>query len=309
MTKTDTLFFHSKYVTSERILYTPSGFAKSSLLHLQEIGSLQARKPYISGRNDLASYLFILVQSGSGILQYDGQQYDLAAGDCVFIDCRKEYYHQTSENLWSLQWIHFNGPTLQNIYEKYNARGGLPRFHPLYPERFIAIWEQILHTAGSQDYIRDMRINESLNMLLTLLMEESWHPETQRKDGSRQNLLAVKNYLDENYRKKISLDELSSRFFINKFYLTRIFREQFGIPINNYLLQLRITHAKQLLRFTDATVESIGLECGIGAVNYFSRIFKKIEGISPSEYRKEWLTAPEEKIEQGENNHVIHETI
>ena len=77
-------------------------------------------------------------------------------------------------------------------------------------------------------------------------------------------------------------------FYINKFYLTRIFKEKFGVTLNNYLLQIRITHAKQLLRFTDKTVETIGVECGMGSVHYFSRMFKKIEGISPSEYRKIW---------------------
>ena len=60
------------------------------------------------------------------------------------------------------------------------------------------------------------------------------------------------------------------------------------MSINSYLLQLRITHAKQLLRFTDETAEAIGIECGIGPLNYFSRTFKKVEGITPSEYRRQW---------------------
>ena len=100
--------------------------------------------------------------------------------------------------------------------------------------------------------------------------------------------MEIRSYLDENYTKKITLDQLSERYFINKYYLTRIFREQFGVSINNYILEKRITHAKQLLRFTDQTVEEIGEACGMGALYYFSRMFKKIEGVSPSEYRKLW---------------------
>ena len=65
---------------------------------------------------------------------------------------------------------------------------------------------------------------------------------------------------------------------LNKFYLTRIFKEQFGTSINSYLIEKRITHAKQLLRFTDKSVESIGMECGMGAPYYFSRMFKNVEG-------------------------------
>ena len=64
--------------------------------------------------------------------------------------------------------------------------------------------------------------------------------------------------------------------------------EQYGMSINAYLTSLRITHAKQLLRFTDKTVEEIGLECGLGALHYFSRVFKEVEGVAPSVYRSQW---------------------
>ena len=143
-------------------------------------------------------------------------------------------------------------------------------------------------TAGSDDHIRDMRLNEQLTSLLTCLMEESWHPDFQQTHGKKKDLMEIRSYLDENYTKKITLDQLSERYFINKYYLTRIFREQFGVSINNYILEKRITHAKQLLRFTDQTVEEIGEACGMGALYYYSRMFKKIEGVSPSEYRKLW---------------------
>ena len=81
---------------------------------------------------------------------------------------------------------------------------------------------------------------------------------------------------------------MSERFFINKFYLTKIFKETYGTTINSYLISKRITGAKQLLRFTDKTVDEIGNAVGMEDANYFSRMFRKVEGISPSEYRKQW---------------------
>ena len=104
----------------------------------------------------------------------------------------------------------------------------------------------------------------------------------------RVELLEVKSYLDEHYTEKIVLDDLAERFFINKFYMTRIFKETYGTTINNYLISRRITRAKQLLRFTDMTVDEIGNAAGMGDANYFSRMFRKIEGSSPREYRKKW---------------------
>ncbi len=134
-----------------------------------------------------------------------------------------------------------------------------------------------------------MHISEKITSLLTLLMAESWHPEADAPVVlKKQSLHHVKDYLDQNYREKITLDDLASTFFINKFYLTRIFKEQFGISVNSYLAQIRVTHAKQLLRFSDLTIEQIGRECGIEEPAYFARVFKKVEGIAPGEYRKMW---------------------
>ena len=274
--------------SSQRILYTASNFAKTSLLYLQEIGHLQAMQPHSSRRSGLASYLFFMIESGSGVLTYDGNTYHLSAGDCVFIDCKKPYTHTTSTDLWQLKWCHFNGLGMANIYEKYLERGGLPCFHPEDPASFDSILSGLHRTAESSSYIRDMKINECLAALLTSLMQESWQPESQHNSTRRQDLTLVRSYLDEHYTEKITLDALAERFFINKFYLVRLFKEQYGLSINHYLQQIRITKAKQLLRFTDKTVEMIGFECGLGAHSYFTRTFKKVEGITPIEFRQQW---------------------
>ncbi|MBP5281868.1 MAG: helix-turn-helix domain-containing protein [Lachnospiraceae bacterium] len=280
----------SAIVTSDRVLYTPSGFARDSLLHLQEIGRLTARKPHVSARAALASYLFFMVTEGEGTLTYEGKSYELTKGTCVFIDCRVAYSHATSpKKLWTLEWCHFHGLALEQIYKKYVERGGRPVFRPENAEAFQNVWERLFELAKGSDYVRDMKINEGLSSLLTLLMQESWHPEEigdlAVKKGS---VLQIKAYLDANYAKKITLDDLSARFYVNKYYLTRVFKERYGQSINSYLLGVRITRAKQLLRFTDKSVEEIGLECGLGALHYFSRVFHEVEGMPPSKYREQW---------------------
>ena len=149
----------SSSVCSSRIIYTPSTFARTSLLHLQEVGSLQAVHPHVSQREDLVSFLCFIVLSGEGELSYEEQTYQLHSGDCVFIDCRKAYSHSTSDNLWSLQWCHFYAPSLTAVYEKYKERGGRPVFHPDDLTAFTSLLTDLYNLASSSDYIRDMRIN------------------------------------------------------------------------------------------------------------------------------------------------------
>ena len=83
--KMSTPIFPQTSVTSNRIIYTPSEFAKTSLLHLQETGELKAERPHTNSRSGLDSYLFFIVISGSGNLIYDDATYKLKTNDCVFI--------------------------------------------------------------------------------------------------------------------------------------------------------------------------------------------------------------------------------
>ena len=186
------------------------------------------------------------------------------------------------------------------IYAKYCERGGLPVIRGVYMGRgddvscgadvsqYSTILTDIYTLASSSDYIRDMRINGKLNDLLTLLMESSWHREAHTNAPKKMDISSVKSFLDEHYKEKLSLESVASHFFIDKHYLARLFKEQYGVTLVTYLQQVRITHAKRMLRFTDKSIEEIGLECGIGELNYFSRVFKKLEGVSPSEFRRLW---------------------
>ena len=311
------LFTSSPSVQSSRILYTPSPFARSSLLHLQEVGSLIAIKPHTSKREKLQSYLCFMVEDGEGELVYEGKKYDLKSGDVVFIDCRKAYSHSTGNScstgnahsvdntlgidsicdshsdgtaskLWSLRWCHFYGPSMPAIYAKYCERGGLPVIRGADVDQYSTIISDIYTLASSSDYIRDMRINGKLNDLLTLLMESSWHRGNSSNAPKKMDISLVKSFLDEHYKEKLSLESVAGHFFIDKHYLARLFKEQYGVTLVTYLQQVRITHAKRMLRFTDKSIEEIGLECGIGELNYFSRVFKKLEGVSPSEFRRVW---------------------
>lgn len=281
-------FSSSPSVNSSRVLYTPSFFARESLLHLQEVGSLTAVSPHTSKREKLQSYLCFVVEDGEGELTYEGDRYLLKTGDVVFIDCRRAYSHSTNQKLWSLRWCHFNGVAMPSVYEKYKARGGRPFFQPTDANKYIYLLTTLFDLASSSDYIRDMRINEKLNSLLTLLMEQSWNPDSATGTRKRSELFKVKEYLDNNYTNKITLDELASIFYIDKFYLAKTFKAVYGTTISNYLITKRVTRAKQLLRFSDLTIEEVGMDVGVDNACYFSRMFRRAEGITPGEYRKQW---------------------
>ncbi len=280
---------HNELEKSDRILYTPASFAKLNLIYLQETGELKAKKNHISRRKSLKSYLFLIVINGTGKISYKNQDYIVKKGECVFLDCTNGYSHESIDDSWTLKWVHFYGENMQGIYEKYIQRGGKPCFKSKNFVEYDSLLDDIYSLAASDINVRDMKLYERLVSLVTMIMSDGFENDLQQTgETSARNLMPLKKYIDEHYNEKITLDFLAEKFYINKYYLTRLFKKQYGNSIVNYILQVRITHAKQLLRFTDMSIEYISEECGFSDTNYFSRAFRKIEGISPAKFRKMW---------------------
>lgn len=285
-------YFTDRSVDTDRIVYTPSAFAKTSLIYAQEIGTLRALRQHTSHRTKLESFLFFVVIGGAGELRYEGKCYNLKVGDAVFIDCTKPYAHQSDEGaLWTLKWIHFHGVALPEIYRKYVERGGKSVFRPKEYAPFVELIDRCFNIASGNSYIRDMELNSAFSELLVWIMQQTVRQidtDTQGGKVRRVQPATIKAYIDVNYSQKISLELLATRFFVDKTYLARLFKEQYGVTLMEYLYSVRMTKAKELLRFTDETIERIGEMVGMDDSNYFSRVFKKVEGISPSEYRRRW---------------------
>ena len=93
-------------------------------------------------------------------------------------------------------------------------------------------------------------------------------------------------YIDENYGKDISLDEMSQMMGISSYYFSKLFKNETGTNFIDYLTNIRINKAKELLDEGRLSVKEIGIEVGYPDPNYFSRIFKKNVGKSPSEYKE-----------------------
>lgn len=102
----------------------------------------------------------------------------------------------------------------------------------------------------------------------------------------------VKNairYLEENYMDQINLEDISRYIGISPQHLSKIFKEETGMNYIDWLTRLRIENAKKLLVEKKSTVKEVCYMVGYNDPNYFSRIFKKIEGVSPTEYVSEIL--------------------
>lgn len=100
-------------------------------------------------------------------------------------------------------------------------------------------------------------------------------------------ITAIQGYIDRNYSREISLDELSHVFNISKYHMSREFKRYVGKSPNDYLIDLRISKAKELLVDSKRKISDIGQLVGIPNTNHFLYLFKTREGLTPSSFRKQ----------------------
>ena len=94
------------------------------------------------------------------------------------------------------------------------------------------------------------------------------------------------NYIDFHYMEPLNLESLAERFVINKNYLSTRFHREVGMTVTEYINRTRIQRAEDLLKKKTLSMQAVAEQCGFSDANYFTRIFRKINGRSPNEYRK-----------------------
>lgn len=147
---------------------------------------------------------------------------------------------------------------------------------------------------GTADYELQM-IKNSLELLLINLYEPyrkeiKGHPWAQNQlNHYEQKFLSMEKYMCENLGRSITLDELSKATGLSLSTIKRIFNSQAGCGALHYFIELKIKEAKRLIKEADMSLTQISESLGFSSIHYFSRIFKNITGISPSQYAKSVL--------------------
>lgn len=216
----------------------------------------------------------IWVKHGEGIFTIDGQSYELAKGQGMFM--RHGYPHSYHGKELGTAWCtFFCTESLLNytIGERSHVVFNVPDFL-------------------EKDATELCRLARSSASTLTLsaagytYVSEILAAITKDHDDI---VDAIKNYLRSNLTRDLSLDEIARHIGMNKYALCHYYKEHRGHSIMEEFKHVRISLAKRLLRYSSESVEEIGRRCGFDSHSYFSMRFREVCDCSPSEYRKRYL--------------------
>lgn len=144
---------------------------------------------------------------------------------------------------------------------------------------------------GAVDYllkpVEEEALAEVLERLETMLNKDGKKTEEQTEEKLNPSVLeSIIEEIRRNYKDNITLTELAERYNISAGHLSSLLKEELGMPFSEYITSKRIQRAKELLDDESLSVDAIAREVGYKDYFYFTKVFKKAVGISPSKYRK-----------------------
>lgn len=187
--------------------------------------------------------------------------------------------------------------------ENLNIKGYPQNFVPIcssvipirkYQHEIYNCYHEIISTQEKKDIGWDLLTKVLSQQFLVLVLKEL----SPQRSGSIQDYFQLKmydkntiaqtitNYFQENYMKKISVEEIARYTYLSTTYVTKIYKEMTGDTPINYLISLRMDKAKEILGEGHFSVQEVAKQVGYDDPYYFSKLFKKRYGCSPSEYKK-----------------------
>ena len=156
-------------------------------------------------------------------------------------------------------------------------------------EELMGCLELMLREAGESQPGYEQVCRSLLDVVLIRLGRPRDAARSDDASGTRasRECALVRRYIDDHFKENLSLDQLAQLAHLNKYYLAHTFRREFGVSPIHYLIARRVEESRFLLRETDHTLSLIAQILGFSSLSYFSQCFRRAEGISPLEYRRQ----------------------
>lgn len=232
-------------------------------------------------------YLIHYVRSGQGIFRRSRVEYRLRAGQ-GFLICPGDvtYYQADRDDPWSYSWVGFDGYKAASSLRQANMTADSPIFELAEPDGIWPIFE-LLEDAKKLSAGRELRLIGAVYMFLSYLAEYAAGERTSAQAGLQELYVrAAAEYIDKNFARRMSIEELAAYIGLNRSYLCAIFKAEMQQSPQQYLIRCRMERACELLAGSALAIGDISRSVGYDDPLVFSKMFAKLIGLPPREYRK-----------------------
>lgn len=232
-------------------------------------------------RGRLDYYLLYIVEGEAKV--YNENEFVIAKeGSIIVFPPNKAYGHTSKHTKISYLWVHFTGSDVESILNRYGINL-FPTINIANAENKISNrFQRLFDGFAKNDKFRDYDLSALLDRLLVEIGRS-----ISTEPGEKLLFEKSIRYINEFYHKPIKITELAQMESVSMTTYNLHFKRQIGMSPTRYILALRMHSAKELLESSKLSVRDIGAMCGYDDFNFFTKVFKKYTGKSPSAYRKD----------------------
>lgn len=271
---------------------SPDSFNPRVLYALKRKFNSESKTVYHS--HDFISMVYVL--AGACTYKINNALYTVKKGDLVI--CNPGVFHGKILNPWEeISEFHLG---LNNI-----SIEGLPRDHMIsedscpvislskYEQDFLKCCNDMLLEQEKGEPGRELMLKSLAMKLIVLFLKAIYTGEISFENNlfnfesyDKTTIVnTVLSFINENYMKEISLDKISRNMYLSPVYISKIFKEEIGESPINYLIKVRLSRAVEMLKEGNLSIKAVAKSIGYDDAYYFSKLFKKYYGRSPSKYK------------------------
>ena len=231
-------------------------------------------------------YQLLYIVSGKGHFYFHGEDRVVYAGRMVLIQPRQEQrYEYFGEDKPEVYWVHFTGSDVKNILRSYNIPMDDPIFYSGASSTYSYLFKEMIHELQNCKTGYEDLLAMYLRQIFLLVQRTRQEERPTVSTYIQEEMEFARRYFNEHYNEPISIQEYAESRNMSVCYFQRNFKQIVKHTPMQYLLTIRVNNAASLLETTDYSMAEIAAIVGYEDPLYFSRLFRKIKGVSPRDYR------------------------
>ena len=254
--------------------------------YLLYCGHQECPSSYSFGPAVRPNYLIHYVIKGKGYYYVNDRKYTVEANQGFLIRPHELTFYQADEDdPWSYLWIGFDGKKVKT-YLKYS---GMDESNYTFSCSEMDLLNSYVNQMLNHDtlsHYNELSLQSLLFLFFAALAKSAEIPYEEDVEVDNLYISKAIEYIQKNYQNPLLVTDIANYVSLSRTYLTTIFQQTLHMSPQQFVLKFRITKASELLIHTDLPINAIAHSCGYTDPLAFSKTFKKITGLSPSQYRK-----------------------
>lgn len=266
------------------------------LLQVHSAGHFVDFPEHRAARKHSSDWLVIWVLAGKGFIKEQDKCAEVASGHLISFELGKSHaYGSETDQPWEIMWVHFGGSMARQFHRAIRQFGdpvallGLDtQLRDQFDDLMAAsMGLQHVHedTPGNRDILTGQMLAALLGRMVHLLKHNQQQSTGHEPD--QLDVTLVRRDLHRHLTEPLTLEQLAAGHHLSVTHFSRLFRKHFSTSPMHYIIQQRMARAASLLVETSAPIKQISDNVGYEDAYYFSRLFKRITGLTPSDYRKQ----------------------